>query len=621
MLSYAHSRWRGQGFYFFATALKESLDGGGSAYIAPKRPVIAGSANSWVITYIARRGGIPAGGGVMLQIPPWWGWSPPQNRDPNMPGYTTAHTEAQGVSIELATFPGLYNVVAKVTSGRLKDGQNINFVYGASGGTGSGPGKAKAGPYAEENAVFLIKTDGDGDGTFEPIAQSPRIAVIGGPAENLMVIAPSMAVVGEPFRVVVAALDAYGNRSSFYRSNLIVRTQGAGAGAPGETTITPDDQGTVSFSAMATEEGVLQFEAEEAGGGATAVSNPVRIVEQAPRYSLYWGDFHGHTQYSNGAGDPNDFYRYAYEVARLDVAAVTDNDHWGLTPLDENPEIWEVIKRSAKESYRPGEFVTLLGYEFTSWRQGHYHVIYSTDDGPLAGASNSGEDDLKGLWAALGGMNAITIPHHVAGGPAATDWNFFESPFEPVMEIVSRFGVSERQGAPGEISSPVPGHFAVDALAKGYRLGFVGGGDSSNGHPGVRDYRAETGGLTGIWARELTRESIFEAIKARRTYATTGARIYLEFRVNGVFMGENLRLANPEADRVIEARIIGAAPVALIELMKNGRLLAARRPMTSACDLSFIEYGTAKQGDYYYLRIRQTNGESAWSSPIWIDLF
>lgn len=619
--SYVHSRWNGPWLFYATDAPFLSPDGQGTAYVTPKNPVIAGTANSWAITCAAGPGGISAGGGVMLQISPWWGWSTPQNSDPNRPGYTTAQTEAEGVGVEFTAYPDLYYAVAKVVKGKLKGGQKITFIYGSPVKSESDAGKAVADPYAEENATFLIKTDGNGDGIFAPIKQSPKIAIIGGPAVKLIVTAPSLVVEGEPFRVAVAALDAAGNRSSFYKSKLIIRLIGTAAVAPDEIDILPDDLGANSFSATAADEGIALFEVEEAGGGATAVSNPVRVVEKAPQYRLYWADLHGHTQYSDGTGEPDDFYHYAYDVARLDVAAVTDHDHWGFSPLDENPEFWEVIKRSAREAYKAGEFVTFLGYEFTCWRQGHYYVIYNTDDGPLIGASNSGGNDLKTLWNTLGGMRAITIPNHVAGGPAATDWDYYNRIFEPVMDIVSRHGVSERMGAPGEIYNPSPGHFAVDALARGYRIGFVGGGDSHNGHPGVKDYRAETGGLAGIWAKELTRESIFDAIRARRTYATTGARIYLEFRVNGVFMGESLRIADPEADRIFEARIIGAAPIALVELIKNGRLLSARRPMTNEYDFSFVEYGPANQSDYYYLRVHQADGEAAWSSPVWIDLF
>jgi len=36
-----------------------------------------------------------------------------------------------------------------------------------------------------------------------------------------------------------------------------------------------------------------------------------------------------------------------------------------------------------------------------------------------------------------------------------------------------------------------------------------------------------------LYAGELTREGVFEALRARRTFAVTGDRIALDFRING----------------------------------------------------------------------------------------
>ena len=47
------------------------------------------------------------------------------------------------------------------------------------------------------------------------------------------------------------------------------------------------------------------------------------------------------------------------------------------------------------------------------------------------------------------------------------------------------------------------------------------------------------------WAPELTREAVFDALHARRTYGTTGRRILLDFRVNDAPVGSEIALDAP----------------------------------------------------------------------------
>lgn len=596
-----------------------NYDGEGTAVLTPSEPAIVGSANSWAITYTAGAHGIKKGGGVALQISPWWGWSPPQNYDPSLPGYTKIETDAKHAEIELFTNPAQLYALAFIKKGKLKTGEKITFIYGAVKGEEGENGKARADSYVERGEVFLIKTDANGDGHFAPIAQSPRIDIIGGNATELIVTAPSVVMVGEPFDVSVAVMDAYRNRTSNYSGKIKLSPQGVSVKMHDQVVLEPSHEGAISIQVIASTSGILKIQAGEETGTLQAISNPVIVLDKKPKHFLYFADLHGHTQLSDGTGTPEDFYRYAKEVARLDASAISDHDHWGFFPLDENPDRWELIKKTTEEFYIPGKFVTFLSYEFTDWEDGHYTVIYP-DDGELISSANPATDNPAKLWKALNNKKALTIPHHSGGGPIATNWSYFDSRYVPLVEIVSVHGVSETIDSPAVIYKPKEGHFVIDALARGYKMGFIGGGDSHNGHPGIRDVRSMTGGITGIWAEELTRESLWEALVSRRTFATTGARICVEFGINNAFMGEELHLAKPTENRIIRARIIGTSFVELVEIIKNGTVLASRRPHSEIVDWEYIDHGDAQNGDYYYVRLIQSDGEMAWSSPVWISI-
>ena len=92
--------------------------------------------------------------------------------------------------------------------------------------------------------------------------------------------------------------------------------------------------------------------------------------------------------------------------------------------------------------------------------------------------------------------------------------------------------------------------------------GFFGGSDSHNGRPGgdtpgFQHRRYAKAGLAAVYAPELTIESVLDAYKARRIYATTGARILLHTACEGHWMGEEFTTRNTPQ---ISAFVAGTAP-------------------------------------------------------------
>lgn len=201
-----------------------------------------------------------------------------------------------------------------------------------------------------------------------------------------------------------------------------------------------------------------------------------------------------------------------------------------------------------------------------------------------------------------------------------TDWRYHDPQFQPLVEICSVHGISEYLGGPRQVYDPTPGSFVQDALARGYRLGIIGSGDSHNGHPGRTERLsvAKTGGLAGIYATGLTREEIWDALKRRRVYATTGARIILRFSLNSHFMGEEVPL-RPSAPARMDVSAVGCAPIARIDILKNNRVLKTHSGSSLREEFSFFDEGEKRPGDFYYVRVIQTDQETAWSSPIWIE--
>jgi hypothetical protein len=232
-----------------------------------------------------------------------------------------------------------------------------------------------------------------------------------------------------------------------------------------------------------------------------------------------------------------------------------------------------------------------------------------------------GESPLD-LWARLraGGVPALTFAHHSAGGPIPVNWDIAPDPeLEPLTEVCSVHGSSEALDSPGRIYSPVPGNFVRDALDRGYRFGFVGSGDGHDGHPGLTRLAAPSGGLAAILAEEATRAAVLDALKARRTYATSGPRIILRAALGDARMGETLAEPAPGETKLCFVHVIGTAPLRAVHVVRSGQV-AAELDCAGAWDYTGgVDLADLKRGEYVYVRAVQEDRGLAWSSPFYVE--
>jgi hypothetical protein len=241
------------------------------------------------------------------------------------------------------------------------------------------------------------------------------------------------------------------------------------------------------------------------------------------------------------------------------------------------------------------------------------------------------------LWEALSDRDdVITMAHHSAGGPIPTNWAYRPDPkIEPVTEVISVHGSSEAADPSfARIYRPIAGNFVRDVLDDGQQFGFVGSGDSHDGHPGFA-HLASPNGLGGVAAfvgAEHTRASVLETLRARSTYATSGPRIVLDLDLDGAVMG----LAVPaRSSAEVTARVWGTAPLDWIDLVRGGAPQLEPPDAGDDVPLHVIHrvevqddvmdaetswtLSALRPGEYVYLRVLQKDGSLAWSSPIFIE--
>src|SRR5262249_381138 len=111
------------------------------------------------------------------------------------------------------------------------------------------------------------------------------------------------------------------------------------------------------------------------------------------------------------------------------------------------------------------------------------------------------------------------------------------------------------------------------------------------------------------------RDGVLAALRARRTYATNGARIFLDVSLAGKPMGSTI--VSSDVVQTLKMRVIGTAEIAEIDVIRTGKV---ERAAGDGPDLT-VAYPLPKlkAGEYVYVRVIQKDGGLAWSSPFFIE--
>jgi hypothetical protein len=301
-------------------------------------------------------------------------------------------------------------------------------------------------------------------------------------------------------------------------------------------------------------------------------------------YSILYGDIHNHNAHGYGVGS----IERSLDIARahLDFFAFTGHSSWHDMPSIEGnrerhwiegfkrlKDTWPRVQQVIAEGNRDGEFCAFLGFEWHSSRWGDQCVVFPRDHRPLFYAHDP--EDLRHFCLE---ERALMIPHHLAypKGSRGVNWEAFREDCTPVVEIYSEHGNSEDDRGPFAFFAHSMGgretaNTARAALDAGLRFGFVASSDDHAGFPG-----AYGEGLMAALVRDFDRESIFEAIRARRTYALTGERIEVDFSVNGAAMGSTI-----EAGRTLQVSydVRGRDELDAVEIVQDGHIAHRAFPL------------------------------------------
>ncbi|HBE01348.1 MAG: hypothetical protein A2096_04320 [Spirochaetes bacterium GWF1_41_5] len=295
---------------------------------------------------------------------------------------------------------------------------------------------------------------------------------------------------------------------------------------------------------------------------------------------LFWGDLHAHCGMSYGTGSLENALLNARE--HLDFACVSGHAVWHDMTKENVPyqhiidyhqeafdrleKNWKNILLDISKNSLKNKFIGIPGFEWHSMACGDYNVYYPKYEGKILR-----ETSLTELEEKVKAADGLMIPHHIAyiPGNRSIDWNNFPRERSPLAEIYSTHGCGEADDAPLPYYHTMgPRDYrntARSGLALGKKFGFIASTDNHSGYPG-----SYGSGKMGVFAEELSMESLWEAFFKRRTITVTGDAVALKFSINNLFMGEE---GSAAGTRLLHGTICGSDKIDLIEIIKNGRVV------------------------------------------------
>lgn len=356
-------------------------------------------------------------------------------------------------------------------------------------------------------------------------------------------------------------------------------------------------------------------------------------------FQRYFGQLHSHTQYSDGAGSLDSALAYVKALpdnANVDFVAFTDHSNYFDSKNNPNVEAalydtslvkdsdpshsWATYKNTvaAFNAANAGKMVAIAGFEMT-WSGGPGHIntfntpgIVSRNNTTLNNKTkDAGLQAYYKLLSQTEGANSISQFNH----PGTTFGNFIDFGYWDAV-VDTRMYMVEVGNGEGQIGAG--GYYPsyeqyIMALDKGWHVAPTNNQDNHKGRWGNANDARDV-----ILTDDFTEDGIYEALRARRMYATEDKNLELDYTVNGNMMGSiidvpeklNFEISFNDPDRTDS--------IAKVELVVNSGKVAYT--WDSAADLAkgSVSVELAPEYTYYFVRVTEGDGDLAVTAPVWV---
>ena len=322
------------------------------------------------------------------------------------------------------------------------------------------------------------------------------------------------------------------------------------------------------------------------------------VIQACPGW--YRGDFHAHTQYSDGALTPHELLDAARN-AGLDFFAITDHNTIDALPHFGNPDDILVI---------PGMEVTLP--------HGHYNVFGLRDlcDG-LDGLRRPRHKHLAPTkrMAAVSEQGLLNSINH----PCLPPWHWRDETtdlrFVHCLEIWN-----DPSFAANSVGNPRAVQLWTAWLNAGHRVTAIGGSDFHSPFPKLNTPQSpEQLGVpsTYVYARELSTAAILQSLREGRTYISLGPQVAFQASVKGRHYAIGSDLGEIDSAVLFTATVMAAASPFCTRLLKNGQVIAEATSTSEQLTLHYEDRDDYRKAAWYRLDVLNLAGQHlAITNPI-----
>lgn len=492
----------------------------GSATLSPLDAVEVRSYETFTLTYTVGKIGLDDTGGIRVAFRLISDAGKPQMANPAAANYVTASCSGSGTITlnESAAGQRPWNriLTAQLNGGYLTEGEVITIVLGD---TSRGSPGMKMQTFMEEGFEFRVSTDVQATGNFLPLPQQFSVPVVAGPASCWKAVLPSLRRTGEAFQLGLKAEDKWGNPTSQACGRVRLVPSLPVENLPTDFDYIPDDRALTLEGLKVDGEGTLRIKIFI---GEEEVAEAGPLVIRNAGVAGFWGDLHGQTGETVGVNSIESYFDFGRNKAFLDVTSHQGND------FQINDRFWKRLNELTAEFDEPGRFVCFPGYEWSGNTAigGDHNVFFRNEGRQIRRCSHALMEDrsdigtdantLSDLYAALQDEDCVLYAH--VGGRYANIHYDHDPRLETAVEMHSAWGSFE--------------WILTDGFELGRRVGVVCNSDGHKGRPGASYPGSSTfgayGGLTCFLTDSLDRDAIFEAMRRRHHYGTTGCRMHMD---------------------------------------------------------------------------------------------